>query len=324
MLSARGAALALITGAICVLAPVSPAMAAGGVDCQTDAHGNCIITVTNPGSGGGTNGGTDGGTPKDTGSQGPACVSDGSTGFDKGPIPCSDPHMGGWSNTYQCYIQLADPQPPAGDPAWRGHDTDEGAVYACWMVVPFGGLVPGPLWLANPPAGVGGGPSPYEVAQMAIAKMNFKAGQIGIVPEPGPNKLGIVGMPTWMWVADPGPSTTGPITASASAGPITVSATAELDRIEWDMGDGSKVTCAGSRAKGTPYSDGYGRQDSPTCGHRYERTSGSQPDNAYTVTANSYWAVNWSGAGQSGTITLPALTRSVQIRVGELQVLQQR
>ena len=43
----------------------------------------------------------------------------------------------------------------------------------------------------------------------------------------------------------------------------------------------------------------------------------------YTVTATSDWVITWQGAGQSGTIPLDGLTRSVQISIGEAQVLVQ-
>ena len=165
-----------------------------------------------------------------------------------------------------------------------------------------------------------GGPSPRALADQAVEAMNLRAGQIGIVPEPGPGKVGIVGMPAWMWIADPGEATTGPITRSASGGGITVTATARLDRVVWSMGDGATVTCAGAAARGTPYEDGYGASSSPTCGYTYTRMSDDQPSDAYTVTATSYWTVTWSGGGASGTIPLD-LSRSTQITVGEIQVL---
>lgn len=319
---ARGVAVTLAVAAASLLWVATPATADhGGAHCETmDTDGNCVIQVqptpTDPPTTG------DGDKPQDTGDQGPACYWDpapqGLTGPPAGPVPCQSEY-GYWSNAWHCYVRALDPPPPPSDPVWKGN-YPEGAVYQCYQPQTDIDI---PIWSANPPPGVGGGPTPYEVAQMAIARMGFKAGDIGIVPEPGPGKLGIVGMPTWMWVKNPGPPTTGPITASASAGGITVTATAELDRIEWDMGDGTTVTCEGTRAKGTPYNKSYGDQDSPTCGHRYKKTSGGKPNNAYTVTANAYWVVNWSGAGQTGTITLDPLTRSVQIRVGEMQVLQQ-
>jgi hypothetical protein len=47
-----------------------------------------------------------------------------------------------------------------------------------------------------------------------------------------------------------------------------------------------------------------------------------QPQNAdtVTVTATSYWEIEWSGAGQTDTIPMD-LTRSTQNRIGEMQVL---
>lgn len=324
MLTRAGAAIiGVIIGVAAMLVSVPTAQADhGDPHCElTDADGNCIITV--PGDEDpGTPGEPGDDPPKETGDTGPACywdpVPQGLTKPPAGPVPCNS-DAGYWSNSWHCYVKLVDPQPGPADPVWGGNHPD-GAVYNCYQ--PQTGILIA-VWSANPPPGADVGPTPREVADMAIATMEFKAGDIGIVPEPGPGKLGIVGMPTWMWVANPGTNTTGPVTASASAGGITVTATAELDRIEWAMGDGTTVTCQGSSAKGTPYSDSFGRQDSPTCGHRYSKTSGDQEENAYTVTANSYWVVNWSGAGQSGTITLAPLTQSVQIRVGEMQVIEQ-
>jgi hypothetical protein len=53
----------------------------------------------------------------------------------------------------------------------------------------------------------------------------------------------------------------------------------------------------------------YGKQASPTCGHRYSKMStGHQPDGAYQVTATSHWVVEWTGGGQSGTTDLDLTT----------------
>ena len=72
-----------------------------------------------------------------------------------------------------------------------------------------------------------------------------------------------------------------------------------------------------------PYADHYGKQDSPTCGHRYEKMSTDQPDGAYQVTATSHWVVEWTGGGQSGTIEFDLTTDALPIRIGEAQVLTQ-
>lgn len=174
------------------------------------------------------------------------------------------------------------------------------------------------VWSPDPPPGSGAGPTPREVAELAVDQLNLRAIDIGIAPEPGPDSVGVVGMPVWMWAANPDSHTFGPATASASAGGITVTATARVDRVTWDMGDGTTVVC---RVAGTPYRAAFGRSSSPDCGHTYTRTSSHEPGERFTVTASSDWVVTWQGAGQSGTIRLDGLQRSVEIAVGEGQVL---
>jgi len=160
-------------------------------------------------------------------------------------------------------------------------------------------------------------PSPAQVAQIAISQMKLQPVGIGIVPENTPGKIGVVGMPTWMWAKNPGEATTGPMTRSATAGPVTVTAVATLDRVVWNMGDGSSVTCHGA---GVPYSAGWGAQDSPTCGHRYQHTSEDQPGMAYTVTATSYWNIVWAGGGGAGVVP-QQVAANTQIQVGEFQAI---
>ena len=92
-----------------------------------------------------------------------------------------------------------------------------------------------------------------------------------------------------------------------------MTATAKVNRVVWGMGDGEVVVC---RDPGTKYEDRYGKQSSPDCGYSYERSG------HFRVRATSYWQVDWSGMGQSGTIPL-SFTDSVLITVGEVQVLRQ-
>ncbi|MEU2200610.1 hypothetical protein [Isoptericola sp. NPDC019482] len=233
-----------------------------------------------------------------------------------GPVPCTS-DLGYWSAALQCYIKVLDPQPDASDPAWDGRSPDDGgAVYGCHQPLPIDVSVY--IWLQNPPPAAAAGPSPREVAEMAIDKMHLQAIEIGIVPEPRPDHVGIVGQPVWMWAADPGPATVGPVTASASAGAITVTATAQIHRITWTMGDGATIEC---RGPGTPFTDASAGTPSPDCGHVYKTSSAGRPGDKFTVTATSDWAIEWEGAGQTGTIRMDALQRSVQIAVGEAQVL---
>lgn len=287
----------------------------GQVDQSTGA---CLVWVEVPASPG-TPGTPGDEGPKDTGS-GEACYWDpakqGLSQPPAGPVPCQS-SAGYWSNTLNCYVQLMDPQPPAGDPAWQGHEPDDGAVYLCYQ--PQTGIVLF-RWSADPPDRAGEGPTPRVVAQQAVTSMGLKAIRIGIAPDPGENSVGIVGMPVWMWADQPDAETVGPVTATATAGGITVTAVASLLRVTWSMGDGTTVVC---RTPGTPYSPEFGDQPSPDCGHTYEQSSAGQDEDRFTVTATSEWVVTWSGAGQTGTIRLNGLTRTARIAVGEAQVLVQ-
>lgn len=299
---ARVVAAAIVALVGLVVAPVPLAAAEGDGQCTqvVDPITNEVKWVCENG------GGDPGGGGQNPGGGSSTCTYAGSE------IPCS---LGGgqWSSKNACYVI---PTPVSPQPAPPPGQTDQdGDWHNC--IQPAGYLG------SNQPVWVEAGETlidPAVLAQRAIAFMNLDPITIGIVPEPGPNRVGLVGLPVWMWVEDQAPNTYGPITASASQGPVSVTATAKVSSIVWDMGDGTKVTCTGP---GTPYEDRYGKQDSPTCGHRYEQMSDDQPDDAYQVTATSHWVVEWSGGGQSGTIELDITTEPLPIRIGEAQVLTQ-
>lgn len=223
-------------------------------------------------------------------------------------IPCS---YGGGRWNGECWVTgRIQPQPAPPD----GKAPEGGVWYHC--IRPLGAGAPGVVWVEN------GAPliNPITLAYRAIAAMDLDPITIGIVPESAQDRVGLVGLPVWMWVDDQREDTWGPITRSASEGPVSVSATASASSVVWDMGDGTKVTCSGP---GTPYADRYGKQASPTCGHRYTKMSSGQPGGAYQVTAISHWVIEWAGGGQSGTIEVDLATAPLPIRVGEAQVLTQ-
>ena len=298
-----------------VVGSAAPAMATDPVQCPPGSYhdprsGTCIIIVTDPGGPGGPGDGPSGpgapGSPKPVGNDPGKCFAD--LGGTRTEVPCSS-DLGWWVPGRDCYAQVLSPQPPQSDPLWGGHT--DGAIYLCSLPPGFFGPPPWTFWAGAPPAGPAAPPDPRVLARQAVTEMNLQAVTIGIVPEDAPGRVGLIGLPTWMWAAAPGPNTMGPIIRSASTGAYTVTATAKVDRVVWSMGDGESVTCTGP---GTPYADSFGTSSSPTCGHRYTRQG------RYTVTATSFWTVTWNGIGQTGTIPLN-FTRGTAITMGEAQVL---
>ncbi|GAA1490637.1 hypothetical protein GCM10009626_33830 [Brachybacterium sacelli] len=166
----------------------------------------------------------------------------------------------------------------------------------------------------NTSAGTGTPVSPAAVAQTAVSKMHLRAPRVESTPNDS-DTLGAVGLPVWLWVANPGPTTTGPNSTSATAGDVTVTATAKFSGMSIDMGDGTTIECTGP---GTEY-PGTGIEESPDCGHVYEQMSDDQPNGLYTLNITAHWTVDWaSNTGEDGQIPLD-LTTDKQLRIGSYQ-----
>jgi hypothetical protein len=228
-------------------------------------------------------------------------------------IDCAS-DLGWWSNRWQCYMSVEDVQNPA--PA--GFDPI-GAWYHC-QPPPGPACDPATIcrdnytfsqWLRDPPPGV---PTltPGQAARVIVESFVLDGITVGFAPDPDtPGSRSYVGVPIWMWAENPTPLNYGPYVQVTTLGAVEITATAQVTSVVWNMGDGSSVTCANP---GTPYVTAYGAVDSPTCGHRYARTSESQPGGKYPVTATSQWQVTWEGGGESGVIPLTsASTTAVQI-----------
>jgi YD repeat-containing protein len=228
---------------------------------------------------------------------------------------------GVWSPDRQCYVQRVSPQPDPDAPVWNGHT--EGTIYQC--TPPGAAFSAGTgvgYWFWAPSAGEDGSPTlvdPVTLAEEAIERMRLVAPRVGMTPVEDDAPL-LVGMDAWLWVANDGPRSVGPITRTATAGPTSVTATAEVSKVVWDMGDGTRLTC---RNAGTPWTPERGTGPSPTCGHRYLQPSTDDPGGTFTVRATAHWRVDWDGAGQSGRITF-TMSGTRELAVSELQVLQTR
>lgn len=286
----------------CLLLVLPASFAEGDVVCgREDLYGRCEVIIIGPG------------LPGTEPQPGPSPTKPATCQLDGEAIPCVKDGRT-WRPSYSAWCKLADPQPPKTDSLWQGQTS--GAILDCQH--PFT-TAQGPFFKIWSP-GAEERPDPAVLARQAVASMNLKAIDIGIVPrtmEDYPRSFGWVGMKVWMWAENPDATTWGPKTATASLGSYSVSATARVSHVTWDMGDGSTVTC---RTPGTSWSRYKARDDrsSPDCGYVYEREAPT--DAGYPVTATSHWQVTWQGMGESGTIEF-TLDRTVHVMIGEIQVL---
>jgi len=187
---------------------------------------------------------------------------------------------------------------------WAGRKT--GAIKACGT----GGW---PFWSPSPDAP----PSGEDIARLILLKVQgiVTAPGLGVFPgalqEDDAEAMGLVGVPTWFWADNPGPGIGSPLIVTDSLGGYALTGQAVLDHIDYDTGDNAVVTCgvgsvpAGVHRPTHSYSN---------CDHTYEHRG------TYVITATTYVAVEFWGAGKHGAMTLE-LQRSGTYHVGEIQVL---
>lgn len=302
-IASRVTALVMLAGGLTLIG--SPAYA-DYVYCPPDG-GDCYVVVENPGEPGspGDPGGGNGGGGSSTVCEGV-------------PWPgCYKPGLGWYNPEDECFWELADPQPPTGDPIWQGNAPGDGSVYVAACGWPgLTGFTQ--FWRATPPPGFGGLPTPAELAVQAVNQLPIRGPNIGIAPDDSPGSAGLVGLPVWLWTPVTA-ATWGPASATASVPGLSVTATATAEKITWNMGDGNSVTC---HNPGTEYKASFGRATSPTCGYDqgYQVSSSTRPGGRYTVTGVTTWQVTWVGGGQSGDLTVTR-TSSTTIAIEELQVV---
>ena len=276
----------------------------------------CEVIVTGPSSGGSTSSSPGGGGGS------AVCTL---VGPNPMTVPCSLPQWGTWDGN-DCYNAPVNPQPPASDPVWQGHQPGDGAIYLISCYVLVGGTSQlqkgmGRIWRLYPPSG---GITPGQVAQIAIKKLTMYGpsdGKSATVPVPGiappVGSYALVGMPIWLWtVADS--THWGPQTVQASAGGITVTATAQAKKIVWHMGDGNTKECD---SPGTVYDPSKATTVSPTCSYVYSTTSASAPGQKFSLYGVTTWVINWSGGGASGTLTTTVQSPAVGVKVESAQAL---
>ncbi|MGW6200966.1 hypothetical protein ACWF0M_32795 [Kribbella sp. NPDC055110] len=198
--------------------------------------------------------------------------------------------------------------------------------YGCWKILgivdgkPFGEII---MESVNRPPGETRTIDPRVAARQVVKTMTFVAPQLRVSPYvQSADHVGIVNVPIWMWVTDPGPTTTGPQTKTAALGGVSITATGTVDRIEWSMGAGDAVTCKGAGTAFTrEMAAGKSLKDmpsSPTCGFKYSKSSRCEKSGTYNVTATAYWTVHWTGGGMQGDIPLD-FSRSIPLQIADLR-----
>ncbi|MEU4385980.1 hypothetical protein [Promicromonospora sp. NPDC023805] len=158
--------------------------------------------------------------------------------------------------------------------------------------------------------------------------MMLSTGQPGSTP-PSSNgassSVGAIGLPIWLWIANPAPNTTGPIDRSSPPGlGLRVTARGTLDRVEWTLTTENGATvgaisCDGPNAAGTTYDGRNSAEPSPTCGFGADLNNSA---GNLTLTGTSHWIVDWESTnGESGQILFASEPNSTQIQIGELQAI---
>lgn len=259
------------------------------VACGPDQKGCTASTgaPSSPGNPGGPGGGGGGG--------GQICT------FKGQPVACYDPQYGYYDQFNTCYYLFETPQPPTGDPSREGHVLGDGAVYltTCLNSKGPGGPVNNQFttWLPDPPPGQPNAPTDGQRALEVVMNMGVRGPVVATVPRPGPNSIGLVGLPVWLWSNPPpaGQFIWGTHTATLTVPGVTLTVTATAVSEDWDMGQGTVVHC---QSTGTPYNPQVNPGGiSPDCGFSYLRPGD------YTITGSTRWHVTWTATdGNNGTL----------------------
>jgi hypothetical protein len=162
------------------------------------------------------------------------------------------------------------------------------------------------IWLATAPPRL---VDPEVLAFEVLKVMTLHRARVGTTPSAG--RAGLVGLPTYLWITDPGPTVTGPQTRTATAGAVSVTGTAKVLSMQWSLGNGRTITCA---TTGTPYHDSFGSRPSPTCGYTYTAPG------SYAIGLTTHWRFEWAGGGQNGSYEF-SFTTPTSIRMQEVQAL---
>ena len=127
----------------------------------------------------------------------------------------------------------------------------------------------------------------------------------------------ITGLPTWLWID---PAGWRELTARAEIPGFWVEVTATPQRLVWEMGDGTRITCDGP---GTAYDPALPANAQNTdCSHVYRYVSTDQPGGRYAASVTTEWTVRWQAStGATGELADASRTTTFDLAVGERQAV---
>lgn len=160
--------------------------------------------------------------------------------------------------------------------------------------------------------------TPDQVALDWLADVDLSGVTLQLAPpETG---AGLVGMPVWLGI-DQTPESLGPLTDEHCIDGVCVTIVAHVSEVEWDMGDGTALTCTPEQH--VVWQPGMDfRSPGDNCHHFYERSSRDLPDRKYQISATSQWEVHWEADASAAEGDLSAdATSSGALQIDEIQVL---
>ena len=257
--------------------------------------------------------------PKDTGT-GAACYWDGTDqGITKpppGPVPCSSEY-GYWSNGYNCYISLLDPQPPAGDPNWQGHEPGDGAVYNCYQ--PQTDLL---IWIWSPTRHRTPGPGRRRARSRRSPSSRWTSGRSTSASRPSLARTASASSACRCGCGQPTPTATRSDRSPSRPPPVASRSPRRRGFTRspgtWETAPRSSARRPARRTRRRTASRSRPTAGTSTRSPARPSRAGSTPSPRPRTGSSP-----GTGAGQTGTIRLNGLTRSVAIAVGEAQVLVQ-
>jgi hypothetical protein len=240
-------------------------------------------------------------------------------------IPCVHPEYGWWDGDH-CYWSSQFPWSwPAPEEPPEGMSAEDGQWYygTCLSGVQlFNGVPQYYIQAALFAQWFESAAVPVVTPEMVVLDWlaGFPLHEVEIRLSPPVTGSGLIDLPVWLGV-DQAPETWGPIDASHCIGSLCATIGAMVTKVEWDMGDGTVVTCTADQhvawEPGMPF-----LSPGDNCHHYYRRASRDQPGGKYQITATSTWAVHWEAEASAASGDLErTLTAEVSLQIDEIQVL---